>query len=68
MIGPDALPAWRPLLRSAREREGRSPQALRDGQHQGRGLAQSAARNLAFSACTNCGYLFAQTCTAGLAV
>ena len=27
MSPPDALPPWRPLLRSAREREGRSPQA-----------------------------------------
>jgi pyridoxamine 5'-phosphate oxidase len=27
MSVPEALPPWRPLLRSAREREGRSPQA-----------------------------------------
>ena len=27
MSTPEALPPWRPLLRSAREREGRSPQA-----------------------------------------
>jgi pyridoxamine 5'-phosphate oxidase len=27
MTTPDPLPFWRPLLRSAREREGRAPQA-----------------------------------------
>jgi pyridoxamine 5'-phosphate oxidase len=27
MSGLEPLPPWRPLLRSAREREGRSPQA-----------------------------------------
>ena len=27
MPSPDPLPPWRPLLRAAREREGRSPQA-----------------------------------------